>query len=131
MIGLDTNVLVRYIMQDDPRQSPKATQAIESLDNNNPGYVTLVVVVELYWVLTSCYELTNAQVTRVLDTLLRARQLVVERGDLVSRVLRQLVNDRADLPDCLIGVLAADAGCSGTLTFDVGASRHAGMTLLR
>ena len=54
MIGLDTNVLVRYIMQDDPRQSPKAARLIESLDAENPGFVTVVSVVELYWVLTSC-----------------------------------------------------------------------------
>lgn len=53
MIGLDTNVLVRYIMQDDPKQSAKASKLIESLDGNNQGYITMVSVVELYWVLTS------------------------------------------------------------------------------
>jgi predicted nucleic-acid-binding protein len=54
MIGLDTNVLVRYIMQDDVKQSPKATALIESLDSDHPGFITLVFVVELYWVLTKC-----------------------------------------------------------------------------
>ena len=53
MIGLDTNVIVRYIMQDDPKQSPKATQLIESLRNESPGYITMVSVVELYWVSVS------------------------------------------------------------------------------
>ena len=62
MTGLDTNVLVRYIMQDDPRQSPMATQLIESLDSANPGYIALVSVVELYWVLTACFKLTDEQV---------------------------------------------------------------------
>jgi predicted nucleic acid-binding protein len=62
MIGLDTNVLVRYIMQDDPKNSPKANKLIESLDGDNPGYITIVSVIELYWVLTSCYELTGEQV---------------------------------------------------------------------
>jgi predicted nucleic-acid-binding protein len=47
MIGLDTNVLVRYIMQDDPKNSPKATKLIESLDGDNPGYITMVSVIEL------------------------------------------------------------------------------------
>ena len=47
MIGLDTNVLVRYIMQDDPKQSAKATKLIESLDADRPGYITMVSVVEL------------------------------------------------------------------------------------
>ena len=51
MIGLDTNVLVRYIMQDDSKQSAKATKLIESLDADRPGYITMVSVVELYWVL--------------------------------------------------------------------------------
>ena len=66
MIGLDTNVLVRYIMQDEPKQSPKATRLIESLDIDNPGYITLVSVLELYWVLTSSYELTGTQVAQAL-----------------------------------------------------------------
>ena len=61
MIGLDTNVLVRYIMQDDAKQSPQATRLIESLDAENPGYITTVSIVELYWVLTASYELTAAQ----------------------------------------------------------------------
>jgi len=62
MIGLDTNVLVRYIMQDDAMQSPKASVLIESLDADHPGFISLVTVVELYWVLTSCYDLTGIQV---------------------------------------------------------------------
>ena len=64
MIGLDTNVLVRYIMQDDVKQSAKATTLIESLDSDNVGYITMVSVVELYWVLTTAYELTDAQVAQ-------------------------------------------------------------------
>jgi len=59
MIGLDTNVLVRYIMQDDPKQSRKATSLIESLDDDHPGFITIVSILELYWVLTSCYDLTT------------------------------------------------------------------------
>lgn len=57
MIGLDTNVLVRYIMQDDTKQSAKATQLIESLTSDEPGFIAMVSVVELYWVLTSSYGL--------------------------------------------------------------------------
>ena len=69
MIGLDTNVLVRYIMQDDPEQSPKATELIESLTGENPGYITMVSVIELYWVLTSAYELSGQQVAQALTAL--------------------------------------------------------------
>lgn len=88
MIGLDTNVLVRYIMQDDPKQSAKATKLIESLNADSPGYITMVSVVELYWVLTSCYELTGQQVAQALEAILRTKQLLVERADQVMRALR-------------------------------------------
>ena len=67
MIGLDTNVLVRYVMQDDPKQALKATALIESLTDDNPGFITVISVLELYWVLTACYGLTNDQVKQALD----------------------------------------------------------------
>jgi predicted nucleic-acid-binding protein len=130
MIGLDTNVLVRYIMQDDPKNSPKATKLIESLDVDNPGYITMVSVVELYWVLTSCYELTGQQAAQALEAILRTKQLLVERADQVMRALRVFGDGTADFADCLIERSAASAGCTQTITFDVGASKHAGMTLI-
>lgn len=130
MIGLDTNVLARYIMQDDPKQSAKAVKLIESLDSDSPGYITIVSVVELYWVLTSCYQLTHEQVHQALEVLLRTKQLLVERADQVLRALRVFAEGKADLPDCLIERTAADAGCAQTMTFDMGAAKHAGMTLI-
>ncbi len=130
MIGLDTNVLVRYIMQDDPKQAPRATQLIESLNADNPGYITLVSVVELYWVLTSSYELSRQQFAQALEAILRTKQFMVERADQVLRALRVFGESKADFPDCLIERCAASAGCDQTMTFDVGASKHAGMTLI-
>ncbi|MBK7050434.1 MAG: type II toxin-antitoxin system VapC family toxin [Rhodoferax sp.] len=130
MIGLDTNVLVRYIMQDDPKQSAKASKLIESLDGNNQGYITMVSVVELYWVLTSSYELSGQQVGQALEAILRTKQFLVERADQVMRALRVFGEGRADFADCLIERSAAGAGCNQTMTFDVGASKFAGMTLI-
>lgn len=130
MIGLDTNVLVRYIMQDDAKQSPQATLLIESLDSDKPGYISLVSVVELYWVLTTCYPLTGAQVALALETILRTKQFLVERADQVMRALRVFGDGKADFADCLIERSASGAGCAQTMTFDVGASKHAGMTLI-
>ena len=130
MIGLDTNVLVRYIMQDDPKQSSKAAKLIESLDAENPGFITIVSVVELYWVLTSSYELTGVQVAQALDAILRTKQLQVERADQVVRALRVFGQGKADFADCLIERAASGAGCSQTMTFDVAAGKHAGMTLI-
>ena len=131
MIGLDTNVLVRYIMQDDPRQSARATALVESLDIDRPGFVGLVSVIELYWVLTSCYHLTNDQVKQALDALLRTKQIVVDRSDQVLRALRVFDAGKADFADCLIERIAASAGCEQTMTFDMNAAKHAGMTLIR
>lgn len=131
MIGLDTNVVVRYIMQDDPRQSAKATTLMESLKVDRPGFVGVVSIVELYWVLTSCYDLTNDQVRQALDILLRTREIVVDRADEVLRALKVFETGKADFADCLIERMAASAGCEQTMTFDSGAAKHAGMTLIR
>ncbi len=80
MIGLDTNVLVRYVTQDDPVQSPKASALIESLTTFSPGFVSLVSVVELVWVLQSCYPSAKSDVVTVLETLLRTRELTIEHA---------------------------------------------------
>ncbi len=127
MIGLDTNVLVRYVMQDDPRQSPRANRLIESLSTDEPGYVTLVAVVELVWVLAGSYGLTRAQVATVLETLLRSKELVVDRAELVTQALKRFGSGGADFADTLIERIAATAGCSATMTFDAGAVKAAGM----
>ena len=74
MIGLDTNVLVRYIMQGDAKQSANATRLVESLTVAEPGFIALVSVVELVSVLSSCYDLSREQITQALEVLLRAKQ---------------------------------------------------------
>ena len=81
MIGLDTNVLVRYIMQDDARQSALATRLVESLTVGSPGFLPLVSVVELAWVLSSAYELDRGQVVRAFEALLRTKEIVAGRSD--------------------------------------------------
>lgn len=131
MIGLDTNVLVRYVMQDDPKQSAKANLLVDGLTGEAPGFVPLVAVVELVWVLSSCYGLRRAQLAQALETLLRARQLVVDQADQVARALRVFSAGTADFADCLIERTASQAGCDRTMTFDVNAAKAAGMTLVR
>ena len=130
MIGLDTNVLVRYIMQDDPKQSPKATLIIESLDGVASGYVTLVSIVELVWVLSVSFELTRFQVAQALDGIIRTKQFKIESADQVIRALRVFKVGKSDFADCLIERSADSAGCEKTITFDVNASKHAGMSLI-
>ena len=102
MIGLDTNVLVRYIAQDDSKQSPKATRLIESLTVDAPGYVSTVSVVELVCVLTGCYALTKSEICEVLETLLRTKEIIVAHADTVWKALRLFNEGKADFADCLI-----------------------------
>jgi predicted nucleic-acid-binding protein len=130
MIGLDTNVLVRYIMQDDAKQAPLATRLVESLSAEAPGFVPLVAVVELAWVLSSAYDLKREQLVQAFEGLLRTKELVIERAEVVWKALRAFQSANADFADCLIARSAASAGCEKTMTFDRGAAKNAGMMLL-
>ncbi len=130
MIGLDTNVLVRYVAQDDPIQSPKATSLIESLTAKEPGFISVVSVVELVWVLSSCYDSTKTEICKVLETLLRTKELVVAQADTVWKALRAYRDGKADFADCLIERSANEVGCTHTATFDVCAAKSCGMQLI-
>jgi predicted nucleic-acid-binding protein len=131
VIGLDTNVLVRYVMQDDARQSARATRLVESLSAEEPGFVPVVAVVELVWVLAGSYGLSRAQVATVLEMLLRSKELVLDRADLVAQAQARFAAGGADFADALIERIAAQAGCTATMTFDAGAAKTASMTLVR
>ena len=131
MIGLDTNVLVRYIMQDDIKQSALATRVVESLTAESPGFVPLVAIVELAWVLSSAYELSRGQLIEAFEALLRTQELVVECGATVWKGLRLLQRAGGDFADCLIACSAEAAGCTKTVTFDRGAANSGAMTLVK
>ena len=130
MIGLDTNVLVRYVTQDDPVQSPKANELIESLTSFTPAFVSLVSAVELVWVLQSCYQSAKSDVVTVLETLLRTRELIIEHAEIIWQALRRFTASNADFADCLIERCAHTAGCEYTATFDLKAAKAAGMKRL-
>jgi predicted nucleic-acid-binding protein len=128
--GLDTNVLVRYVMQDDAKQAARATKVVEALTDEAPGFVSLVSLVEFVWVLETSYEVPRAGVAQSLTALLAARELVVDRVDEVRAALRAYRESSADFADALIARIGAEAGCSETVTFDVHAAKNAGMRLL-
>jgi predicted nucleic-acid-binding protein len=130
VIGLDTNVLVRYVMQDDPKQARQATKLIESLTSEGPGFVALVVVVEFVWVLESAYEVARSELAIALEVLLRSEELVVEQAEVVWSALRTYRDGSVDFADCLIERSAAAAGCARTMTFDRRAAKQGRMTLL-
>lgn len=131
MIGLDTNVLVRYIMQDDAKQSKLASRLIESLTVEEPGFFPLVAVIELVWVLSSSFELVRAQVVSALEVLLQTKEIQVERAEVVWRAVRVYRDSSADFADCLVERSAAAAGCVRTMTFDRGAAKNCSMMLIQ
>ncbi len=129
MIGLDTNVLVRYVTQDDPEQSQHATQLLESLDTENQGFVSIVVLVELHWVLRRAYHVSRVDAADVIGKLLNAEELLLQEPEAVHRALAQLT-ERIDFPDALISELGTMAGCTHTVTFDDKAAMLPAMMLL-
>ena len=130
MIGLDTNVLVRYIMQDDVRQSSLATKLIEGLSVDAPGFITLVSVIELTWVLESAFELNRSQIVEVVQRIMSVDVFKVDRVGIVASALRIYANSKADFADCLIERISAHAGCAQTMTFDRHAAKTGGMILI-
>lgn len=131
MIGIDSNVLVRYIAQDEAVQSARATSFIENECNASaPGFVGLVVLVEVVWVSESCYGATRGNVAEIVRRILSIRQLVVEDAETVWKALRLFESGKADFSDCLIALAAMTAGCEQVMTFDKQAAK-AGMVLLK
>ena len=130
MIGLDTNVLVRYIADDDPAQNAAATKIIESLSPNSRGFISLVVLVELIWVLQFSYDFNKSEITTIIEKILRSAELQVERSEIVNQALGQFRFSRADFSDCLIDRCSDTAGCQYTLTFDKRAASTGKMRLV-
>ena len=127
MIGLDTNILVRYLAQDDPIQSPLATDAIDfRLTGGNPGFVSIVAMVETVWVLDRAYGIADDEIAAAIERVLQADTLVVENEQEVFTAMIALKEGSGSFADALIGALGVKAGCSCTLTFDKTALRLPG-----
>jgi predicted nucleic-acid-binding protein len=119
MTGLDSNILVRYLTQDDPIQSAVATEIIERrLSEQNPGFVSLVVIAETTWVLERSYGFSRSQIAAALERTLEADSLMLQGEPEVVDAMLALKEGRGSFADALIGALNASAGCSRTLTFD-------------
>jgi predicted nucleic-acid-binding protein len=131
MIGLDTNILIRYLTQDDPAQSAKATEILEHrLTPNNPGFVSVVAMVETVWVLDRAYGLTNQEAAAAVERLLQVEVLAIESEQEVFTAMVALKQGRGSFADALIAELGVRAGCTRTLTFDQKAVRLPGFELV-
>lgn len=131
MIGLDTNVVVRYLTQDDPKQSLVATRLFErTLSADELGYISAIVLCEIAWVLADCYAADRSRIREVIVGLLSSRQIVVEEADVVWKALRAWDGTLADFSDALIAQVVLARGGDRTVTFDRAAAKVKGFELL-
>ena len=131
MIALDTNVLVRYLAQDDTKQSASATRLIEQvLSASEPGFISLVALLETVWVMESRYGADAATVAGIVADLLDTAVFEVQDGAAVRAAMAQFSAGGVDLHDCLINSLAQQRQAR-VVTFDAKAAKRLGMELLR
>jgi predicted nucleic-acid-binding protein len=131
MNGLDTNILIRYITQDDPIQSAKATEIIENrFTRERPGFISLVTMAEVVWVLGSVYELPEREIADTVERMLQADSLMVQNEQQVFTAMVALRRGWGAFSDALIAAVGAWAGCDSTLTFDKKALRLSGFELV-
>lgn len=124
MIGLDTNVLVRYIVQDDADQGARAGRLIEQrCTQEQPGWISLIVICELVWVLEGAYGYSRDIIASVLRQILATAELSVDSPQRCWTALRAYERSGADFADYLIGAGNREAGCETTFTFDKRAAR--------
>ena len=130
MIGIDTDILVRLFVQDDPDQSLRVDSLLQSLSPNHPGFVTSVVLVELSWVLRGTYGVSRLEFVSHVKDLLDSPEVVLENESALKQALSRFGSTKADFADCLIERVCFQAGCIRTVTFDAGAAKTLGMSLL-
>jgi len=131
MIGLDTNILVRYLTGDDPVQSAKAREIFEHrLSAQNPGFVNVVAMVETVWVLDRAYGFAAHEIATAIERMLQIEVLEIENEQEVFSAMIALKKGLGSFADALIGELGTRAGCSGTLSFDRKAARLRGFQLV-
>ena len=119
MIGVDTNVWVRYLVEDDQDQTALAARVLESSEASEQGlYLAQVTLCETVWVLQSGYGFTKAEVVGVVRELLRVRHVTIEGSDRVRTALRVFERGSADFSDYLVLTDARELGCDGFVTFD-------------
>ena len=131
MTGLDTNVLARYLTEDEPVQSKRAADWIATVTARGERcFISAIVLCELAWVLRGAYRVSQADLILTLDRILGTTQFIVGDKDIVRRALDQYRAGRADFADYVIGALHQDAGCRKTVTFDRRLRGHAAFQAL-
>jgi predicted nucleic-acid-binding protein len=119
MIGIDTNVLVRYIVGDDAEQSAAAADMIDrAIERDETLFISQIVLCELVWVFSHAYQFTRAEIVGALQQLRRGAQMTIEGADEVRRATDAFAAQRGDFADYLIAERCMTNGCSSVATFD-------------
>ncbi len=130
MIGIDTNILARFLAQDDAEQGQRADSLLQTLSPQDPGFVSLVSLIELAWVMRSRYRVSRSELIQSLERLLNSPELVIESQQTVAQAIARFGSAKTDFADCLIERSGHVAGCRHTVTFDENAAKTSGMKLL-
>lgn len=129
MVGVDTNVMLRAVLQDHEVQSPIAQQTLSSFSRDSPGFISMVTLAEVYWVLARGQRFDRRACLAVIRRLVESETLEFDDGEGVVRALH-LAEDGADFGDALIHATLEQFGATETVTFDRAASEHLGWRLL-
>ena len=119
MIGIDTNILVRYITQDDQQQSKKASHFIETqLTKESPGIISKIVLCELAWVLSTAYTYPKKQIAEVIQQILITQEFLIEDSENAFKALKLYQNKSAGFADCFLAQTHQVIGAEYTISFD-------------
>lgn len=132
MKALDTNVLVRFLVNDDKAQGKKARDFLENAEEKgDPLFVPMIVLMETIWVLDSVYEFPRNEIIHAMELISQMAVITLEKPDTVLKFIDYAKGSKTPLSDLLIGASAEGAGCDTTLTFDIKASKSDLFQLLR
>lgn len=132
MIGIDTNLLLRLIVGDEPKQAVTAREYLRGrCSADEPGYVCHIVLVELVWTLARAYGYPREKIAAAIEQILETAQLDVESSNDVAAAVKDYRSGTADFADCLLVRVNSAAGCSRTVTFDRKAAKLKGFELLK
>lgn len=130
MKGIDTNILVRFYIQDDPEQHGKVTELFRQASTQNLLFINHVVLIEWFWVLTQVYDVAKKDIVKELEYLLSSKEIALQNSAAVRKSLEIFKAKNVDFTDCLIALLNSKENCETTYTFDKNASKLSSFSLL-
>ena len=124
MIGIDTNVLVRYLVQDDKRQAAAASKIFEHVSDINPAFINNIVMCEVVWVLSRAYKYERKIIAETTERILSTSGIEFENAEGIRKAIRHYKKGNADFSDYLIAEINKENGADTTYTFDRKAAKN-------